>query len=131
MTASTPFSSPAAAGSCTLVGAGPGDPELLTLKAVRAIGAATVSTRRTASSHTFSTAEPETVTAAVVAHIAIAAIQTAGDPGRCLTAEDLVGEPRRPGGGSAWLTPDSEASLGSAAEVIGARTRTPERELPE
>lgn len=30
------------AGSCTLVGAGPGDPELLTLKAVKAIGRATV-----------------------------------------------------------------------------------------
>ena len=31
-----------AAGSCTLVGAGPGDPELLTIKAVKAIQAATV-----------------------------------------------------------------------------------------
>ncbi|MDM0012912.1 uroporphyrinogen-III C-methyltransferase [Variovorax sp. J22P168] len=31
-----------ALGSCTLVGAGPGDPELLTLKAVKAIRAATV-----------------------------------------------------------------------------------------
>ena len=29
-------------GTCTLVGAGPGDPELLTVKAVKAIQAATV-----------------------------------------------------------------------------------------
>jgi uroporphyrin-III C-methyltransferase len=29
-------------GKCTLVGAGPGDPELLTIKAVKAIQAATV-----------------------------------------------------------------------------------------
>jgi uroporphyrin-III C-methyltransferase len=36
------FIRPSALGTCTLVGAGPGDPELLTIKAVKAIQAATV-----------------------------------------------------------------------------------------
>lgn len=36
------MSTPSHHGSCTLVGAGPGDPELLTIKAVKAIQAATV-----------------------------------------------------------------------------------------
>ena len=39
---SRPHKSPISGGQCTLVGAGPGDPELLTIQAVKAIQAATV-----------------------------------------------------------------------------------------
>ncbi|MDO9406286.1 MAG: uroporphyrinogen-III C-methyltransferase [Polaromonas sp.] len=38
----TSHHNPSSAGTCTLVGAGPGDPELLTIKAMKAIQAATV-----------------------------------------------------------------------------------------
>ncbi len=37
-----PYKTPISVGTCTLVGAGPGDPELLTIKAIKAIQAATV-----------------------------------------------------------------------------------------
>lgn len=42
LSGSHPFAARTGVGSCTLVGAGPGDPELLTIKALKAIQAATV-----------------------------------------------------------------------------------------
>ncbi len=47
-----------------------------------AIGTATVSTRATTSSHTYSDAEPEAVTRPVIAHSARAAKYAAPDPAR-------------------------------------------------